>query len=118
MASGSACGLARYLPCSTPRRVMPPLLCTLLAPIAVFALGTGLQADQPDSQVPTAIERALMERACSVMETVSAESHAHQRCLDAKLLWLRADFGRDLSRLSSADRRRIDAACSRLRASD
>ena len=89
-----------------------------MAPIAVFALGTGMQVDPPDSQVPTAIERALMERACSATETVSAESYAHQHCLDAKLLWLRTDFGRDLSRLSAADRRRIDAACSRLRASD
>jgi len=60
----------------------------------------------------------LMERACVTTETVSAESYAHQRCLDAKLLSLRSDFGRDLSRLSAPDRRRIDGACSRLRASD
>ena len=97
---------------------MPSLLCTLMAPIAVFAVGMGPQVDRPDAEVPTAIERALMERACVATETVSAESYGHQHCLDAKLLSLRSDFGRDLSRLSAPDRRRIDAACSRLRASD
>jgi hypothetical protein len=97
---------------------MPSLLCTLMAPIAVFAVGMGPQVDRPDAEVPTAIERALMERACVATETVSAESYAHQHCLDAKLLSLRSDFGRDLSRLSAPDRRRIDAACSRLHASD
>jgi DnaJ-domain-containing protein 1 len=89
-----------------------------MAPIAMFAVGMGPQVDRPDAEVPTAIERALMERACVATETVSAESYAHQHCLDAKLLSLRSDFGRDLSRLSAPDRRRIDAACSRLHASD
>jgi DnaJ-domain-containing protein 1 len=97
---------------------MPSLFCTLMAPIALFAVGLGPQVDRPDAEVPTALERALMERACVATETVSAESHGHQQCLDAKLLSLRSDFGPDLSRLSAPDRRRIDAACSRLRASD
>jgi DnaJ-domain-containing protein 1 len=97
---------------------MPSLLCTLMAPLALFAVGIGPQVDRPDVEVPTAIERALMERACVATETVFAASHGHQQCLDAKLLSLRGDFGRDLSRLSAPDRRRIDAACSSLRASD
>jgi DnaJ-domain-containing protein 1 len=97
---------------------MPSLLCTLVAPIAVLAIGMDPQVDRPDAEVPTAIERALMERACVATETVSAESYAHQHCLDAKLLSLRNDFGRDLSRLSAPDRRRIDAACRGLSASD
>jgi DnaJ-domain-containing protein 1 len=97
---------------------MLSLLGTLMAPIAVFAVGMGLQADRTDAEVPTAIERALMERACVATETISAPSYGHQHCLDAKLLSLRSDFGRDLSRLSAPDRRRIDAACAGLRASD
>ncbi len=97
---------------------MPSLLCTLMAPIAVFAIGMGPQVDGSDAEVPTAIERALMERACVATETVSAASHGHQQCLDAKLLSLRSDFGRDLTRLSAPDRKRIDAACSSLRAAD
>ena len=43
------------------------------------------------------------------------EIDAHRQCLSARLLSLRADFGRDLGRLSGSDRRRIDAACARLR---
>ena len=97
---------------------MPSLLCTLVAPIAVVAIGIGPQVDRPDAEAPTAIERALMERACVATETVSAQSYAHQHCLDAKLLSLRSDFGRDLTRLSAPDRRRIDAACRGLSASD
>src|SRR6185369_2286428 len=107
-----------YLPCSTVSWVMPSLLCTLMAPIAVFAVGMGPQVDRTDAEVPTAIERALMERACVATETISAQSYGHQHCLDAKLLSLRSDFGRDLSRLSASDRRHIDAACGGLRALD
>ena len=97
---------------------MSSLLGTLMAPIAMFAVGMGTQVDRPDAEVPTAIERALMERTCVATETISAQSYGHQHCLDAKLLSLRSDFGRDLSRLSALDRRRIDAACGGLRASD
>ena len=90
----------------------------LIGPLAVFALGMDVQTDKAEAPAPTAIERALMDRACIGTETTSAESYAHRECIDAKLLSLRADFGHDLSRLSAADRRRIDAACNRLRATD
>src|SRR5262245_54962561 len=118
MSTGWRHGLHRHLPCSIVQCLMPSLFCTLMASIAVFAIGMGPQVDMPDADVPTAIERALMERACVATETVSAASHRHQQCLDAKLLSLRGDFGHDLSRLPAPDRRRIDAACSSLRALD
>src|SRR5262245_6144977 len=118
MSTGWRHGLHRHLPCSIVQCLMPSLFCTLMAPIAVFAVGMGPQVDRPDTEAPTAIERALMERACVATETVSAASHGHQQCLDAKLLSLRGDFGRDLNRLPATDRRRIDAACSSLRALD
>jgi hypothetical protein len=92
---------------------VPSIVCTLMAPLALFALGTAPQIDTPDSKPPTAIEAALIERACTATE-LSAEIDAHRQCVDAQLLALRADFGRDLSRLSVPDRRRIDAACNRL----
>jgi len=92
---------------------VPSIVCTLMAPLALFALATAPQIDAPDSKVPTALEQALIERACSATE-LSAEIDAHRQCVDARLLSLRADFGRDLSRLSGPDRRRIDAACNRL----
>jgi hypothetical protein len=93
---------------------VPSIVCTLMAPLALFALAAAPQIDTPDSKVPTAIEQALIERACSATE-LSAEIDAHRQCVDARLLSLRADFGRDLGRLSGSDRRRIDAACARLR---
>jgi DnaJ-domain-containing protein 1 len=96
---------------------IPSFVCTLLAPLAVFALGTGPQVDTP-AQAPTAIEWALTERTCSATDTPTAVVDARQQCLSAQLVSLRAAFGRDLSRLSGADRRRIDAACNRLRTAE
>jgi flagellar biosynthesis GTPase FlhF len=40
---------------------------------------------------------------------------AHQQCLIASLASLRDDFGRDLTRLSSAERRTLDSVCNRVR---
>jgi DnaJ-domain-containing protein 1 len=100
------------------RRVLVAVIvCTLMAPLAVLARGRAPQVDLPDSDVPvpTAIERALIERTCRATE-LSTEIDAHRQCLNAQMLWLRADFGRDLGRLAGPDRRRIDAACSRLSA--
>jgi DnaJ-domain-containing protein 1 len=97
----------------------PPIamfVCSLMAPFAVFALGTAPQIDAQDSQAPTTIERALIERACNAADTSPlADTDARQQCLGARLLSLRTAFGRDLSRLSGADRKGIDAACGPLR---
>jgi hypothetical protein len=91
------------------------VVCTLMIPFAVLALGTAPQGD-PDAQVATAIERALIEHACNVTDTSRAlETDAQQQCLNARLLSLRTDFGRDLTRLPAADRKSIDATCGRLR---
>ena len=98
---------------------IPMIVCSLMAPFVVCALGTGPQIDARDSRVPTPIERALIERACNATDTPpSAEIDAHQQCLSARLLSLRTAFGRDLSRLSGADRREIDAACGHLRTAE
>ena len=90
------------------------IVCGVLAPIAVFARGAGSQLGTPESEVPTAIEQALIERSCGP----ALEAEARDRCLRARHVALRADFGRDLSRLSVADRRTLDAACSRVRAAE
>lgn len=97
---------------------VPSIVCTLMASLVVFALGAGPQAQTPASEVPSAIEQALIERACRATDTSPAESDAHRQCISAQLLSLRTDFGRDLSRLSGSDRRNIDAACSRMRAAE
>jgi hypothetical protein len=98
------------------RRVLvASIVCFVMAPLAVIALEAAPQVDLPDSDAPSAIERALIERTCRATE-LSTEIDAHRQCLNAQMLWLRTDFGRDLGRLAGPDRRRIDAACSRLSA--
>ena len=78
---------------------------------------TAAAAAQPvetaEQSPPTPIEQALMERVCSV---VPPESDRHPACLRTQLLSLRTDFGKDLSRLTVADRKTVDAACNNVRA--
>ena len=103
-----------------PDRPLPglPLVLSLMAPLTVLALGTGLQTGAPDSDAPTAIEQALIEYRCRTTVGASAPgTDAHQECPGVQLLSLRADFGRDLSRLSAAERKSIDSICSKILAS-
>jgi uncharacterized Zn finger protein (UPF0148 family) len=82
-------------------------------PRAAAALQEGA-AEPP----PSAIEEALIERACGAMHPAgSLETPAYLECRQTQLLSLRNDFGRDLRRLSTAQRKTIDAACSGLRES-
>ncbi len=92
-----------------------PLVWTLAAPFTVLTLGTGLQVG-PDSGVTTMIEQALIEHQCSTTRAAAApETDEYRECLSAQLLSLRADFGRNLSRLSGSERTAIDARCTRIR---
>jgi hypothetical protein len=103
-----------------PDRPLPglPLVLSLMAPLTVLALGTGLQTGAPDSDAPTAIEQALIEYRCRTAAGASAPgTDAYQECPGVQLLSLRADFGRDLSRLSAAERKSIDSICSKILAS-
>src|ERR1700730_14033469 len=100
------------------RRVPLPLsVWSLMALFTVTALGAGLQGGTSDPDGATAIEQALIEHACSATRTAGApETDAYQECLRAQLLSLRADLGRDLSRLSGSERRTLDSVCSDIRA--
>ena len=96
----------------------PTLLWGLSAPLMVLAFGTGLQTGAPGATAPTAIEQALIEHRCRTTVAAGAPgTDAYQECPGVQLLSLRTDFGRDLSRLSAAQRRSIDAACSTIRES-
>jgi hypothetical protein len=77
----------------------------------VFAMAVSAAQDRGDAAAPTAKEQALMEHLCRSVQVGPAHD-AYGRCLEAQLLSLRADFGRDLSRLPAAARTKIDAACS------
>ncbi len=83
---------------------------------AVGALAPGARAATVDSAIATPIEQALIEQACSSPPAIAINPDLHDQCLQQKLNAMRADFGRDLSRLSSADRRKIDTTCEPTRA--
>ena len=96
----------------------PPLVWSLMAPLTLLAFGTGLQTGAPDSNAPTAIEQALIEHRCrTTTASGTPGTDAYQECPGIQLLSLRTDFGRDLSRLSAAERKAIDSACSTVSAS-
>jgi hypothetical protein len=91
---------------------------SVMAPFAMMAIGTAPQIDTPDPSPPTAIEQALVERACSnVASGRTFETDPHAQCLAAQLVWLRNDFGRDLRRLSASERSMLDSSCSRVQTS-
>src|SRR5262245_30399441 len=79
-----------------------------LAVAAALSAAPRLVAREPPS--PSPIEQALVERFCN-----AALEAAHDQCVSAKLVALRADFGRDLSKLSVAERRSLDDACIQVR---
>ncbi len=87
----------------------------LLGPSLVLALSTAPPPAAPaEPSAPSAIEQALIERACTGTQSIGPNGEdTNAQCLAARLLALRTEFGRDLSRVSAADRRRLDAACSR-----
>jgi len=86
----------------------------LKALFAMIALGTGLPAEARDSSLPTALEQALIGRACGARQDSGTLEPDQVKCLNTQLVALRADFGRDLSRLSASSRSKVDSICSRL----
>ena len=100
------------------RIVVVSISCGLAWVFTASAVVAGAQPAPADPAVPTAIEEAIMEHACGSLHPVGTlETDAYLECRNRQLVSLRADFGRDLRRLSSAERRTIDAACTSLRAS-
>ena len=87
-------------------------LCWTLATAAIDA-----QTPPADPPPPTPLEEALLEHACGAMHPVGTlETGAYLDCRQTRLLYLRAEFGRDLRRLAATERKTIDTACSDLRA--
>jgi hypothetical protein len=86
------------------------LLVILSLPAALAA------ADANTEGPPTAVEQALIEHRCGATRATSApDTDAYDKCLNGQLESIRSDFGRDLSRLSPAERRATDAVCNRIR---
>src|SRR3954465_8979155 len=91
--------------------------------MTVTWLATAALAGQPnppaaDAGLPTPIEEALIEYACGALHPAGAvESDAYLECRKNQLLYLRTEFGRDLRRLSTGERKTLDTTCGDLRAS-
>jgi hypothetical protein len=100
----------------TRRAPVAPIVWSLTAPFMVLTLGMGLQVGTPDPSPPTALEQALIEHMCTAKRAGAPGSDAYEGCTSAQLLSLRADFGRDLGRLSASERKTIDSVCSKVTA--
>jgi hypothetical protein len=87
----------------------------LIAPGAFAQSARPNASATPSANAPTSIEQALIEHACLSQLPGVAGEDAYQACLTTKLGALRADFGRDLSRISVGDRKALDASCSAMR---
>lgn len=89
------------------------LLTALL--VAAMARPAVAQSGGAAGDVPTPVEQALMEFACRVPGQAMPAPAVYETCLGAQLRVLRTDFGRDLQKLSAAERRTIDRTCSAVR---
>lgn len=83
----------------------------ILLALAAASLVATLHAQEGTG--PSVLEMALAERTCDVAAR-AAPGGDRSACIDAQLAGLRTDFGVNLAKLSPADRRRLDAACSGL----
>jgi hypothetical protein len=74
------------------------------------------QDSNGDSRQPTGLETMLVGYICDLPTSSDPiDDGARERCTEAQRQALRAEFGYDLSRLSTAERGKLDAACSHLR---
>jgi len=96
--------------------LLPPVLAGIVVALLVsIPRAAGLQ-DPAAVEAPTPVEQALIEQRCSATRATSAlDSNAYHTCLMTELAGIRADFGRDLTKLSPAERRAMDAACNKVR---
>jgi len=86
------------------------------APAPAAAPPTPQEIEAAEQAAPTPIEQALMEHVCSVVPAGGApESDRYLACMRTQLTSLRTDFGRDLARISPADRKGMDTACNEVR---
>jgi len=81
------------------------------------ALPAGAAQDEAaDARAATALESMLAGHVCGQPKSLDPEDQdARERCVEEQRLALRAAFGYDLGRLTAAERRRLDATCSRFR---
>lgn len=94
-------------------RIWRGVLGVMSALVVCAAAPVSGQAPVDDLGAPSPLEQALMEHACRGSGQANVE--IYEACLHGQLQLLRADFGRDLQKLTTADRRAIDARCAAVR---
>lgn len=85
--------------------------------MVALVLAAAVSAFQGAEQAPPApIEQAVIEHRCLGTRTgATVSGDPYHDCLAAQLLILRSDFGTDLKKLTTVERRKLDAVCSRIR---
>ena len=87
------------------RRLMQAIVAALCVP-------AGAAAAQDDAPKPSAIEHALVEYLCrSIQGPTMLGTEQYQSCYTAQLDALREPFGANLSKLTGAERKSLDAWC-------
>jgi hypothetical protein len=103
--------LATRLACSS-------ILCIVAWACMPAAVGARQPRGPADPAVPTPLEGAIVEYLCGALRPAGTiETAAYLDCRDQQLTSLRADFGRDLRRLTPTERAKLDTVCDGLRAS-
>ena len=103
-------------------RLATRLACSsILCAMAWTCMSAAVDARQPrvaaDPAVPTPLEGAIIEYLCGALRPGGTiETPKYLECRDQQLTSLRADFGRDLRRLTPAERAKLDTVCDGLRA--
>lgn len=84
--------------------------------LGVATWGTSAAAQGTASPpTPTQLEQAVMEHNCRMPGQAMLPADLYETCLRDQLTFLRAEFGKDLRKLSAAERGTIDRACTALR---
>ena len=91
--------------------ILTPVLATSLVALLVPVRLEAAMQDPAAIEAPTPAEQAIIEQRCSATRATSApDGDAYHTCLMTELAGIRADFGRDLLKLSPAERR-YDGRC-------
>jgi hypothetical protein len=92
---------------------------SMFAALAVCAAAVPARAQTTAQEPPSPIEQAVMEQRCSMSRVPGVTAtDAYQTCLSSQIASLRSDFGVDLKKLTPAERKGLDALCSRVQVAE
>jgi hypothetical protein len=92
-----------------------PVITTVCWCLVIVCSAATSLAQETDERPPTSLEQTLADHVCSAIKSSEPHGDEHEQCVDLQFRALRAEFGYDLSQLTTAERGHVDATCSRLR---